>query len=315
MNKILEIIAGSNLYGLNTENSDLDIFGIYLESKDEIIEDYFFNSNHKGREIDLSEVVKLSNGKNSPEAIDKKFFSFKKFVGRAINCNPNINECLFAPEDKILYVNDIGRELINLRKEFLSKKAFFTFGSYAKSQSKKARIKKHSFERLEHAQDTLENKLPDKEYLFYAEKEKWFTDIFDIKEHHYKIKGTDYQIVKNQDCKRSIKEIEKIIGQRSHRKEEIKSKGADFKFLSHSLRLLHECEDILLNQEIVLPLKDREVIYAMKLGKIDLLESEKIIDNKWKDVEKAYEISKLPPVANTSKIYSFIKEVYDENFK
>ena len=55
MNKILEIVHGSRLYGLNTEKSDTDIFEIYLENKDEIIEDYFFNSNYKGREVVLGE--------------------------------------------------------------------------------------------------------------------------------------------------------------------------------------------------------------------------------------------------------------------
>lgn len=315
MNKILEVIAGSTLYGLNTPTSDLDIFGVYLESKNEIIEDYFFNSNHKGREVDLSEVTKLKNRKNSSDSLDKKFFSFKKFVGRAINCSPNINECLFAPKDKIIFINEIGERLIDLRKDFLSKKAFYTFGSYAKSQSKKARIKKNSFEKLENAQKFLEKHIEPKTYLFYHEKEKWFTEIFDIKEHHYKIIGADYQIVKNQDCKRSVKELEKIIGNRSHRKELIKEKGADFKFLSHTLRLLYECEEILLDQNISFPIKGRDVVFSMKKGEINLKESEQIINKKIKDIEKAYENSLLPAVANTDKIYKFIKEVYNDNFK
>lgn len=314
MNKILEIIHGSTLYGLNTPSSDLDIFGIYLENKDEILQDYFFGSNHKGREVDLSENIKLSNGKNSPEAVDKKFFSFKKYVSRALGANPNILEIMYAPKEFVLFENEIGIQLKNMRHDFLSQKAFYTFGSYAKSQAKKSRVKTEHFKQLEQVQDRLES-LPEKEYLFYFEKEKWFLDLFDIKQHHYKIKKTDYQIVKNQDVKRSIKEVEKIIGERSHRKEDIKTLGLDKKFVSHTLRLLYECEEILKDETISFPIKGRDEVFSIKQGLVSLNEAEKMIDSKWKDVEVAFSNTKLPKVPNTEKIYKFVKEVYNGDFR
>ena len=310
MDKILEVVHGSRLYGLATETSDTDIFGIYLESKDEIIEDYFFNSNHKGREIDLSEIVKLPSGKNSQNSIDKKFFSFKKYVSRAINSNPNINELLFVPEDKILFNSKIGKELLSMKEDFLSKKAYYTFGSYARSQAKKATVKTEHFLKLEDIQNKLET-LPEKEYLFYFEKEKWFIDMLEVKQHHYKIKKTDYQIIKNQDVKRSIKEVEKIIGQRSHRKEDIKVSGLDRKFTSHTLRLLYECEEILKDRFISFPIKGRDEVFAIKQGLVSLHDANKMIDEKWKDVEVANINSKLPMTANTDKIYEFVRRVYD----
>jgi len=311
MNKVLEVIHGSKLYNLNTEKSDTDIFGIYLEDKNEIIEDYFFNSNHKGREIDLSEIIKLPNGKNSPEALDKKFFSFKKYISRAINCNPNILELMFAPDEYVLFENEVGKELKSMRHDFLSKKSYYTFGSYAKSQAKKSKVKTEHFKILNDVQEKLET-LPEKEYLFYFEKEKWFVDMLEIKQHHYKIKKTDYQIIKNQDVKRSIKEVEKIIGERGHRKEDMKTSGLDRKFISHTLRLLYECEEILKDEIISFPIKGRDEVFAIKQGLVSLEAANKMIDEKWKDVEVANINSKLPMTANTDKIYKFVRRVYGD---
>jgi predicted nucleotidyltransferase len=311
MNKILEIVHGSRLYGLNTEKSDTDIFGIYLENKDEIIEDYFFNSNYKGREVDLSEVIKLSSGKNSPDALDKKLFSFKKYISRAINSSPNILELLYAPTKYVLFENEIGKELKSMRHDFLSKKTYFNFGAYAKSQAKKAKVKVEHFKSLEKIQEKLET-LSENEYLFSFEKEKWFTDTIEVEQHHYKIKKTDYQIVKNQRVKRSIKEIEKIIGERSHRKKDIKTLGLDCKFTSHTLRLLYECEEILNDETISFPIKGRDEVFAVKQGLITLNEANKMIDSKWSDVERAFKTTKLPTVPNTDKIYKFVKEVYND---
>lgn len=314
MKKILEVIHGSNLYGLNTPKSDLDIYGIYLENKDEIIEDYFY-SKQKGREVDLSEVYKLPNGKNSPDSVDKKFLSFKKYVGLALNCNPNINEVLFAPNDKILFNSDIGQQLIDIRGDFLSKKAYYTFGAYAKSQSKRARVQADSFNRIEQLQNYLEEKIENKkDYMFVYEKDSWFTGLLEIKQHHYKIKGTQYQILKNITVKNFIKEIEKVIGQKTNRKDLIKQSGYDRKFQSHTLRLLYECEDILLNKTINFPIKGKDEVMAIKIGDVSLPEAEILIKEKWNDVENAFLASKLPEVPNQEKIFKFVKEVYNNEY-
>ena len=37
-----------------------------------------------------------------------------------------------------------------------------------------------------------------------------------------------------------------------------------------------------------------------------------MIDNKWKDVERCFETTKLPMTPNTDKIYEFVRRVYGD---
>jgi len=313
MNKILEVIHGSQLYGLSTPQSDVDIFGIYLEDKDTIINDYFFNSEQKGREIDLSDKIKLENGKNSSDAVDKKFFSLKKYLGRSLNCNPNILELMYVTEENILFENDIAKELKTLRQDMLSKRAFYSFGSYAKKQAKKGETKASNLLRLENAEQLITSKTELRECMFYYEKTEWFKGIFEAETHHYKIKGTDFKIVKNTDCKRAINNIVKIIGSRGHRKKLIQDHGVDTKFMSHTLRLLYECEEILLDQYISFPIKGRDEVMAVKQGLVPVKDIKRMIELKTKDIETAFERSKLPLSPKTDRIYEFMRRVYSEN--
>lgn len=311
MDKILEIIHGSRLYGLDNEKSDTDIYGIYLESREDILHDYLYGTNLKGREIDLSEVYKLPNGKNSPESTDKKFLSFKKYIGLALNQNPGILEVMFAPENKILNISEIGKELIEHRFDFLSKKIYYTFKSYAVSQAKKARLKAESFKRLENLQKTLETEVENnKDHMFNFQTEKWFRDMLEIKQHHYKVIGTDYQIVKNLSVKKFIKEIEKTIGQRSNRIDLIKKNGTDTKFLSHTVRLLCESEELLTEGNLTFPLKEKDFILSIKNGEVPLEDVEQIVSERSKRLDRIFETTKLPDSPNTEKINKFVKEVY-----
>ena len=78
--------------------------------------------------------------------------------------------------------------------------------------------------------------------------------------------------------------------------------------------MLYECEEILKDRNISFPIKGRDQVFVIKQGLVTLKEANLMIENKWKDVEKAFENTKLPSVANTEKIYKFVMEVYNGNF-
>ena len=121
-NLILKSVAGSNLYGLSTPSSDLDIRGIYLEPIEDVL-------NISGRQ----------NNELSDEKQDEKYYSLGKFLKLASECNPNIVELLYLPDDAILYKSPIYDELVSHREWFISKRALHTFNGYAYSQIQKAR--------------------------------------------------------------------------------------------------------------------------------------------------------------------------------
>lgn len=110
-------IGGSYAYGTAKEDgsSDLDIRGIALKSKREIL---------LGR--DFEQVVE-------PET-DTVIYSFDKIVRLLADGNPGSLELLGNISEHYIYTSSIGRELINNRKMFLSRKCIDRFNGYANQQ-------------------------------------------------------------------------------------------------------------------------------------------------------------------------------------
>lgn len=116
---ILVSLGGSWAYGTNTETSDIDVRGIVMDP----IESILGLSNFEQYEIHDVE-----------KDVDSVLYGLKKMVKLLLGNNPNCIEILSPQERNIVFSDDIGKELIERRHLFLSKKAAFTFGAYAKAQ-------------------------------------------------------------------------------------------------------------------------------------------------------------------------------------
>ena len=106
-------LGGSYSYGTNVEGSDIDIRGVVLPTVDELI-----GLNHFEQRIDTE--------------TDTTLYEFNKFIKLVSSTNPNVIEMLGA--NQYIIFNDIGEELINMAKDFLSKKCLYSFAGYANSQ-------------------------------------------------------------------------------------------------------------------------------------------------------------------------------------
>jgi len=128
-NLILLGYAGSITYGTNTADSDTDIRGIFIPSKENWL------GLHTVEQVTNSGEVNKENG------IDYCYYGIRKFFELALNANPNILECLWLRENHYLWNKvpypSIGRKLIENRDLFLSKKARFSYCGYAYAQVKR----------------------------------------------------------------------------------------------------------------------------------------------------------------------------------
>jgi predicted nucleotidyltransferase len=108
-------LGGSHAYGTNIETSDVDVRGICLNRLQDL--------------IGLSKFEQVVN-----EETDTTIYSFNKLISLILNCNPNTIEMLGCKPEHYFIMTDIGMELINNRKMFLSQRAVNSFGGYAVSQ-------------------------------------------------------------------------------------------------------------------------------------------------------------------------------------
>lgn len=117
-NIVLLTLGGSHAYGTNVEGSDIDVRGCALNSKKEIL---------LGK--DFEQVIDNNT--------DTVVYSFNKLIGLLTDCNPNVIEMLGCKPEHYLFVSDIGQELLDNRKMFLSQRAAVTFGGYATQQMRR----------------------------------------------------------------------------------------------------------------------------------------------------------------------------------
>lgn len=139
--------GGSHAYGTNIETSDVDIRGVCLNNKEDLIGLSRFNQ-------------------RDSEETDTVIYAINRFVQLLLNCNPNCIELLGGkPESYIIY-NEVGKELLSeeVRGWFLSKKAIYTFGGYATAQLRRlenalARDSYTQGEKNKHIKGTMDNML------------------------------------------------------------------------------------------------------------------------------------------------------------
>ncbi len=143
-----EVLMGSLAYGVSNDNSDMDIYGFSIPSKEIIFpslrgeilgfDDYEiqFSQFQKHHIKDVSAM----GGKG--RVYDMTIYSIVKYFRLLMENNPNIIDSLFVPDSCVLYSTSIGEHLRENRKIFLHKGCWATFKGYAYGQMHKIRTKK-----------------------------------------------------------------------------------------------------------------------------------------------------------------------------
>lgn len=313
-NIILLGLGGSHSYGTNVEDSDLDVRGIALNTKAEILTRQNFE-----------QVVDTNT--------DTTIYSFNKIISLLCNCNPNTVELLGLQPDHYLYLSPIGQELLDHKKLFLSKKAAYSFGGYANSQlrrmdNKSARLVGQA-EREQHILNSIENAkymFPEKFfaydsdaislYLDDAVSEEFEKEIFmDINLKHYPLR--DYKAMWS-EMNNIVKEYAKI-GKRNANAIARDKLG---KHAMHLVRLYYMCFDILEKEEIITyRTKEHDLLMDIRNGKYldanrqPIPEFYEMVDELEKRLEYAKQNTSLPDKPDYKKIDEFVMSVNERVVK
>lgn len=303
-NIILIGLGGSYAYGMNKDSSDLDIRGISLNKKEEVL-----------LGIDFEQVV--------DEKTDTTIYSFNKMIELLTKMNPNTCEILGLQDWQYFYLHPIGKELLENRKMFLSKICIHTFGGYASSQlrrmeNKAARLvgqaqneayilksinnAKYDFKNRYYPHDESDVKL----YIDTAVQEGYDSEIFmDVCLKHYPLR--DWTGMWN-EMKAIVSSYNKI----GKRNEKAISHDKLGKHMSHLIRLYMMCIDILEKEEIITYRTDEhDLLMSIRNG--EFLDENRQPTTEFYDLlneyEKRFDYAKnntsLPDVPNHKRINEF----------
>ena len=304
---------GSHLYGLNTENSDLDFRGVYIPTLDDIIL-------HKDKdEINTELEIKLYGGEQTiysnddidavpiwdKKKVDVKIFSLQKFIQLCSKADTNALDLLFSidtpadhtwqykglvknvPEEMkypLRYIHENRNKLINTDR-------LESPITYAFKQATKYGLKGERLKVLQNVLQGTKNFLqewksvivtPQVHHLleddYYELNINSLIDNKHVKideldnkgklEKYLYVCGIQHQF--NLELDKFIKRIEEKINKEYTSQRTIDAAdGNDWKALSHAIRVLLEIKELLDTGNIQFPLKDKQFLLDIKLGKVE----------------------------------------------
>lgn len=301
-------LGGSHAYGTNVETSDVDIRGCAMNN--------------------ASEIVGLSNFEQFVETTtDTTVYAFNKLITLLLNCNPNTIEMLGCKPEHYIYMTDAGREMIDNRKMFLSKRAIYSFGGYANQQLNRleaalARDHLAQAQKEEHIMRSMKNSIASFESLytnFEAGSIKLFTDVSpredidreifaDIHLEHFPARQFNSMM---NDLHNVLGTYEKL-NHRNHKKDDAHLN----KHAMHLVRLYLMCIDILEKEEIITFREaDRDLLMSIRNGayqnedhtyKPEFFE---IINDLKECLDYAKENTSLPAHPNMKQVEEFVMSV------
>lgn len=301
-NIIILTLGGSYAYGTNNENSDIDIRGCALNSKNEIL-------TNKNFEQFVNENT------------DTTIYSFNKLITLLINVNPNTIEMLGNKPEHYFYISPIGKQLLNNYKLFLSKRCINSFAGYANQQLMRlknniARYTLSQSEKEQHILKSIQNAMYDFSqrynnfengninlYIDKAIQKDFDTEIFmDINLKHYPLR--DYKSIWS-EMNNIVKDYVKV-GKRNKKKDS----NHMAKHMMHLIRLYMMCLDILENEKIV-TYREKEHDLLMNIRNGEFMQDNIVKDEFWdilNEYEKKFEYAKNNTSLPNNPDYKAIEE-------
>ncbi len=300
---ILIGLGGSHAYGTNIPGSDIDIRGIAMHDKNDILLGGGFE-----------QVIN--------EETDTVIYSLEKAVNLLTACNPNIIEMLGLKPEHYLYKNSIGEALYNNRDMFLSNNCVKTFMGYANQQMYRLRQKtlaalseqelnEHICKTMENMRYTLEDQYDLKGIQFRLKNNKIVADI----------NISDYPVENLSAVLGVFNKTIQDYNKNSKRNEYAIEHKKIAKHSMHLLRLYMMCEDLLLKGEInTYREKEHDLLMDIRNGKYldddgkPVKEFFDIVSEYENRINYAKEHSVLPNKPDRKRINKFVMDANNSLF-
>ena len=301
-------LAGSYSYGTDITSSDIDIRGITLN-----------------RKSDLLGLAKYEQYVD--DNTDTVIYAFNKIIKLLLRCNPNTIELLGLNKEHYLYLDNIGQELLDNKKMFLSKWAVNSFGGYADAQLRRLQnfLSRASFpqsEREQHIFNSVKNAMHSfncqyKKYskgsieifIDKAENPDFDTEIFvnaDLKHYPLRDYANMWNVMTN-----VVRDYDKV-GKRNKKKDNFHLN----KHAMHLVRLFIMALDILEKGEInTYREQEKNLLIDIRFGKFQ--KSDGTFNDSFYDLISEYEKklhyaadnTELPDEPDFEKVQEFVMSV------
>lgn len=291
---LFEAVAGSQLYGTDTPESDLDTRGVCLPPL-WVLVDPFENFNVK----------------DSFDGEDKVIYDLGKFMSLSKDMNPNVVELLFVPDNKKVFTSPTWEHIVENKHLFLSKKAKYTFTGYAFSQLKALERHRQWFlNPPDHKPTRMEYGLTQTALVSEANLQNVLSvphELFKDEHHDELVNERAYR-----DAKKLWDGYDQWKKNRNpKRKGTEEMYGYDTKYASHVFRLMQEGKELLLTGNITFPLVNAEWLLDVKSGCLPYEEMMDMAVEMEADFETWYKQSPLPKSPDVNGLKKLYMEVLD----
>lgn len=291
-------VMGSQAYGVSTDNSDLDIYGVTIPPRNYVFPHeagliHGFSKNiptfNQWQEHHIKD--QSANGGNGQE-YDFSIYGIVQFFFLVMNNNPNMIDSLFVNRESIIHITKAFEEVRKNRKLFLHKGIAHKLRGYAFSQMHKAK-----------------------------NSEKYVSEIRQFEKDHnlpHTLTQKDIQLdnqgLSNKDYHTYGQMFEKGISKTS-RFEQQKTHGYDRKFTYHIFRLADQAEYILTHHDLDLQERGRvEKMKAVRRGDISFEDIVKTFGQYETRIDNLYQTSKLRMRPDEDAIKNLLLTVLEHHF-
>ncbi|MCL2715031.1 MAG: nucleotidyltransferase domain-containing protein [Alphaproteobacteria bacterium] len=139
-NMVYLTIMGSDAYGVSSDSSDIDFYGICIPPKTVVFPHLAGEIAGFGTPItrfDLWQQHHVPTIDGRQKTYDFSVYSIVRFFQLAMENNPNVIDALFTPRRCVVHSTAIGEVIREHRKRFLHKGAWHKFKGYAYAQMAK----------------------------------------------------------------------------------------------------------------------------------------------------------------------------------